>query len=108
MVKPTTMLYRNFLAMECEELLRSHPIDGAVLLGGCDQSTPALLIGTISMNLPVIFCQAGPMSIGIGRGAKTGAGTHTMKYWEQLRAWQYHKADWVDLESRMSPAFHTG
>jgi dihydroxyacid dehydratase/phosphogluconate dehydratase len=62
MVKPTTMLYRNFLAMECEELLRCHPIDGAVLMGGCDKSTPALLMGAISMDIPVIFCPAGPMS----------------------------------------------
>ena len=68
MVKPTTMLYRNFLAMEAEELLRSHPIDGAVLLGGCDKSTPGLLMGAISMNLPVIFCPAGPMANGQWRG----------------------------------------
>ena len=59
-VKPTTMLYRNFLAMETEELLRSHPIDGAVLLGGCDKTTPGLLMGAISMGLPAIFCPAGP------------------------------------------------
>ncbi|HRG49259.1 MAG TPA: dihydroxy-acid dehydratase, partial [Leptospiraceae bacterium] len=63
-VKPTTMLYRNFLAMETEELLRSHPIDGAVLLGGCDKSTPALLMGALSMDIPTIFCPAGPMSSG--------------------------------------------
>ncbi len=58
-VKPTTMLYRNFLAMETEELLRSHPIDGAVLMGGCDKTTPGLLMGAISMNLPAIFVPAG-------------------------------------------------
>ena len=60
-VKPTTMLYRNFLAMETEELLRSHPIDGAVLLGGCDKTTPGLVMGAISMGIPTIFCPAGPM-----------------------------------------------
>ncbi len=60
-VKPTTMLYRNLLALETEELLRSHPVDGAVLLGGCDKTTPALLMGAISMNLPAIFLPAGPM-----------------------------------------------
>ncbi|WP_378942058.1 L-arabinonate dehydratase [Mesorhizobium sp. ANAO-SY3R2] len=102
MVKPTTMLYRNFLAMECEELLRSHPIDGAVLLGGCDKSTPGLLMGAFSMDLPVIFCPAGPMSNGQWRGQKTGAGTHTKKYWDELRAGNITKADWVDLESRMT------
>ena len=59
MVKPTTMLYRNFLAMEAEELLRSHPVDGAVLLGGCDKSTPGLLMGAISMDIPVIYLPGG-------------------------------------------------
>ena len=59
--KPSTMLYRNFLAMETEELLRSHPIDGAVLMGGCDKTTPALLMGAITMDLPAIFVPAGPM-----------------------------------------------
>jgi dihydroxy-acid dehydratase len=102
MVKPSTMLYRNFLAMECEELLRSHPIDGAVLLGGCDKSTPGLLMGAISMDLPVIFCPAGPMSNGWWRGQKTGAGTHTKAYWEELRAGTISQDDWVDLESRMT------
>ncbi|MDA6076450.1 dihydroxy-acid dehydratase [Edwardsiella anguillarum] len=57
MVKPTTMLYRNFLAMEAEELLRQHPIDGVVLLGGCDKSTPALLMGALSMDIPLIFAR---------------------------------------------------
>ncbi|WP_312525847.1 L-arabinonate dehydratase [Paracoccus sp. (in: a-proteobacteria)] len=107
MVKPTTMLYRNLLAMECEELLRSHPIDGAVLLGGCDKSTPGLLMGAISMDIPVIFCPAGPMSNGQWRGVKTGAGTHTKKYWEELRAGNITKADWVDLESRMTRSIGT-
>lgn len=102
MVKPTTMLYRNFLAMEAEELLRSHPIDGAVLLGGCDKSTPGLLMGAFSVDLPVIYCPAGPMSNGQWRGQKTGAGTHTKKYWDELRAGGITPADWVDLESRMT------
>ncbi|WP_323013791.1 L-arabinonate dehydratase [Devosia sp.] len=107
MVKPTTMLYRNFLAMETEELLRSHPIDGAVLLGGCDKSTPGLLMGAISMDLPVIFCPAGPMSNGQWRGTKTGAGTHTRKYWDELRAGTITPQDWVDLESRMTRSIGT-
>ena len=107
MVKPTTMLYRNFLAMETEELLRSHPIDGAVLLGGCDKSTPGLLMGAISMDLPVIFCPAGPMSNGQWRGTKTGAGTHTKKYWDELRAGNITADDWIDLESRMTRSIGT-
>jgi dihydroxy-acid dehydratase len=107
MVKPSTMLYRNFLAMECEELLRSHPIDGAVLLGGCDKSTPGLLMGAISMGIPAIYCPAGPMSNGQWRGAKTGAGTHTKKYWDELRAGNISDDDWIDLESRMTRSFGT-
>jgi dihydroxy-acid dehydratase len=107
MVKPTTMLYRNFLAMETEELLRSHPVDGAVLLGGCDKSTPGLLMGAISMDLPVIHCPAGPMANGQWRGQKTGAGTHTKKYWDELRAGNITPADWVDLESRMTRSIGT-
>ena len=102
MVKPTTMLYRNLLAIEAEEALRSNPIDGAVLLGGCDKSTPGLLMGAISMNLPALFCPAGSMSNGQWRGQKTGAGTHTRKYWDELRAGGITQDDWVDLESRMT------
>ena len=102
MVKPTTMLYRNFLAMETEELLRSHPVDGAVLLGGCDKSTPGLLMGAISMGLPAIFCPAGPMSNGYWRGTRTGAGTHTKKYWDERRMGRITADDWVELEGRMT------
>ncbi|MEP7205846.1 MAG: L-arabinonate dehydratase [Casimicrobiaceae bacterium] len=100
MVKPTTMLYRNFLAMETEELLRSHPVDGAVLLGGCDKSTPGLLMGAISMDLPAIFCPAGPMANGFWRGNRVGAGTHTKVYWDELRAGNINTDDWIDLEGR--------
>ncbi|MDE2305848.1 MAG: dihydroxy-acid dehydratase [Gammaproteobacteria bacterium] len=107
MVKPTTMMYRNFLAMETEELLRSHPIDGAVLLGGCDKSTPGLLMGAISMGLPAIFCPAGPMSSGQWRGVRVGAGTHTKKYWDELRAGNITSDDWIDLESRMTRSIGT-
>jgi dihydroxy-acid dehydratase len=107
MVKPSTMLYRNFLAMETEELLRSHPIDGVVLLGGCDKSVPGLLMGAISMDLPAILCPAGPMSNGQWRGVRTGAGTHTRKYWDELRAGSITPGDWIDLESRMTRSIGT-
>jgi len=107
MMKPTTMLYRNLLAIETEEQLRSLPIDGAVLLGGCDKSTPGLLMGAISMDLPAIFCPAGAMANGQWRGQKTGAGTHTKKYWDELRAGRITAADWVDLESRMTRSIGT-
>jgi dihydroxy-acid dehydratase len=107
MVKPTTMLYRNFLAMETEELLRSHPVDGAVLLGGCDKTTPGLLMGAISMDLPAIFCPAGPMSNGQWHGATTGAGTHTKVYWDKLRLGEISADDWVELEGRMTRSHGT-
>ena len=102
MVKPTTMLYRNFLAMECEELLRSHPIDGAVLLGGCDKTTPGLLMGAISMGIPALFCPAGPMLNDRHRGRTVGAGTHTRIFWDELQAGRVGADEWVHLESRMT------
>lgn len=71
--KPTTMMYRNFLAMETEEILRSYPVDGAVLMGGCDKTTPALIMGATSMNLPAIFMPAGPMLRGNWGGATLGS-----------------------------------
>ena len=80
-VKPTTMLYRNFLAMEVEELLRQHPVDGAVLMGGCDKTTPATIMGAISANLPVIFMPAGPMMRGHFGGNILGSGSDIWKYW---------------------------
>ena len=76
-VKPTTMLYRNFLAMETEELIRSHPIDGVVLMGGCDKTTPGLLLGATSAGVPAIFVPAGPMLRGNWRGKVLGSGSDT-------------------------------
>ena len=102
MVKPTTMLYRNFLAMEVEELLRSLPIDGAVLLGGCDKTTPGLLMGAISMGIPAIFCSAGPMLNDRHQGKTVGAGTHTRMFWDDYQAGKIADADWVKLEARMT------
>ena len=107
MVKPTTMLYRNMLAMEVEELLRSHPIDGVVLVGGCDKTTPALLMGAISMNLPAIFMPAGATLSGWFRGDKIGTGTHTRKYWDALRAGEITEETWLDLEKTMTRSFGT-
>ncbi|MFO1329232.1 MAG: L-arabinonate dehydratase [Rubrivivax sp.] len=102
MVKPTTMLYRNFLAIETEELLRSLPIDGAVLLGGCDKTTPGLLMGAISMGIPALFCPAGPMLNDRYRGQQVGAGTHTRKFWDELQAGRLERDEWVRLEARMT------
>jgi dihydroxy-acid dehydratase len=96
--KPTTMMYRNFLAMETEELLRSHPADGVVLMGGCDKTTPALLMGAISMNLPAIFMPGGPMLRGSWGGAVLGSGSDTWKYWAELRAGNITPRDWDEIE----------
>ena len=102
MVKPTTMLYRNFLAMEVEELLRSLPIDGAVLLAGCDKTTPGTLMGAISMGLPTIFCPAGAMLNDRHQGKAVGAGTHTRIFWDEYQAGRVSESEWVHLESRMT------
>jgi len=96
--KPTTMLYRNLLAMETEELLRSYPADGCVLMGGCDKTTPALLMGAISMNLPAIFLPAGPMLRGDHRGQPLGSGSDTWKYWAELRAGTITEQEWQAVE----------
>ena len=96
--KPTTMLYRNLLAMECEELLRSYPADGCVLMGGCDKTTPALVMGAISMDLPTIFMPAGPMLRGDYNGKFLGSGSDTWKYWAELRAGNITQDDWQDVE----------
>jgi dihydroxy-acid dehydratase len=98
MQKPTTMLYRNFLAMETEELLRSYPADGAVLMGGCDKTTPALIMGATSMNLPAIYMPAGPMLSGHWRDTTLGSGSDTWKYWAELRAGNITNRDWQEIE----------
>ncbi|WP_410585292.1 L-arabinonate dehydratase [Amycolatopsis sp. lyj-108] len=84
--KPTPMLYRNLLSLETEEILRSYPIDGAVLMGGCDKTTPALLMGAASAGLPAIFVPAGPMLRGHWRNEVLGSGTDMWKYWDDKRA----------------------
>jgi len=96
--KPTTMLYRNFLAMEAEETLRSYPVDGVVLMGGCDKTTPALLMGAISMDLPAIFLPAGPMLRGNWNGVTLGSGSDSWKYWAELRAGTITPDDWQGIE----------
>ncbi len=97
--KPTTMLYRNLLAMETEELLRSYPADGCVLMGGCDKTTPALVMGAIAMDLPAIFMPAGPMLRGDYQGGHLGSGSDTWKYWAELRAGRITEQDWQDVEN---------
>ncbi|MEU7568503.1 L-arabinonate dehydratase [Streptomyces fradiae] len=100
--KPTPMLYRNLLAMEAEELLRSYPVDGAVLLGGCDKSTPALLMGAASVDLPTVFVPAGPMLPGHWRGEVLGSGTDMWKYWDEKRAGRIGDCELAELESGLA------
>src|SRR5216110_694706 len=94
--KPTTMLYRNFLAMEAEEVLRSYPIDGCVLMGGCDKTVPGLIMGATSMNLPSIFMPAGPMLRGNWHGKVLGSGSDGWKYWAELRAGTIDERAWQE------------
>jgi dihydroxy-acid dehydratase len=96
--KPTTMLYRNLLAMEAEELIRSYPADGVVLMGGCDKTTPGLVMGALANNLPTIFVPAGPMLRGDYKGSVLGSGSDTWKYWAELRAGNITEDDWQDVE----------
>jgi dihydroxy-acid dehydratase len=98
-VKPTSMLYRNFLAMETEELLRQHPVDGAVLMGGCDKTTPGTIMGAISMNLPVIYMPAGPMMRGHFGGRILGSGSDVWKYWAEKEAGNITEQQWNDMEA---------
>ena len=104
-VKPTTMLYRNMLSMEVEELIRSHPIDGVVLMGGCDKTTPALTMGAISVNLPMIFLPAGPMLRGNYKGKYLGSGSDGWKYWDELRAGTITNEDWLDVEAGIARSY---
>ena len=104
-VKPTTMLYRNMLSMEVEELIRSHPIDGVVLMGGCDKTTPALIMGAISLDLPMIFLPAGPMLRGNYKGKYLGSGSDGWKYWDELRAGNITDNDWAEVEAGIARSY---
>jgi len=107
LLKPTTMLYRNLLAMDAEELLRGHPVDGVVLMGGCDKTTPALLLGATSMNLPAIYLPAGPMLRGNWKGKTLGSGSDAWKYWDERRAGRISDKDWVGVEAGIARSYGT-
>ncbi|MEO4042608.1 L-arabinonate dehydratase [Hoeflea sp. CAU 1731] len=104
-VKPTTMLYRNLLAIEAEELLVSHPVDGAVLMGGCDKTTPGLIMGAISAGLPFIFLPAGPMLRGNWRGKTLGSGSDAFKYWDERRAGEITAKQWDEMEAGIARSY---
>jgi len=97
-MKPTTMLYRNLLAMETEEQIRSHPIDGVVLMGGCDKTTPGLIMGAMSAGVPFIYLPAGPMLRGNWRGKPLGSGSDTWKLWDERRAGKLTTEQWTEVE----------
>jgi len=96
--KPTSMLYRNLLAMEAEETIRSHPLDGVVLMGGCDKTTPGLVMGAISAGVPMIYLPAGPMLRGHYAGRILGSGSDAWKYWDERRAGNISDAEWLGIQ----------
>lgn len=96
--KPTSMIYRNMLAMETEEVIRSHPFDGVVLMGGCDKTTPALIMGALSAGVPFIYMPAGPMLRGNYAGRVLGSGSDAWKYWDERRAGNISDAEWRGVQ----------
>ena len=104
-LKPTSMLYRNLAAMEVEEALRAHPIDGVVLMGGCDKSTPALVMGAVSAGLPFVFMPAGPMLRGNYAGRALGSGTDAWKYWDERRAGTITQEEWQGVEGGIARSY---
>jgi dihydroxy-acid dehydratase len=106
-MKPSTMLYRNLLAMDAEEALRAYPADGVVLLGGCDKTVPALMMGATSANLPAIFVPAGPMLRGNWRGQVLGSGSDAWKYWDEKRVGGIDECAWREIEDGIARSFGT-
>jgi dihydroxy-acid dehydratase len=98
LMMPTTMLYRNLMAMDVEEMIRSNPVDGVVLLCGCDKTTPAQLMGAASMDVPAILLSGGPMLRGMWRNQELGSGTDLWKYWDERRAGRLGESEWQELE----------
>jgi len=102
LMRPTAMLFRNLMAMEVEELLRANPLDGVVLLSGCDKTTPAMLMAAASADLPAIMVTGGPMLNGKFRGGDVGSGTHVWKFEAELAAGRMTQAECVVAESGMA------
>jgi L-arabonate dehydrase len=102
LMKPTTMLYRNLMAMDVEESIRAYPLDGVVLLTGCDKTNPASIMGAASADIPTIVVTGGPMLNGHWRGREIGSCSDCWHYYEELRAGRITEADWVEIENSMS------
>ena len=107
MVKPTTMLYRNFLAMETEELLRSHPVDGAVLMGGCDKTTPGLLMGASRWASRASTCRPARCCAATGAATTLGSGSDAFKYWDERRAGRLSDEAWSEMEGGIARSHGT-
>src|SRR6201987_3594088 len=101
-LRPTAMLFRNLVSMDVEESIRGNPIDGVVLLTGCDKTTPALLMGAASCNLPTVVLSGGPMLNGKFHGHDIGSGTNTWSFSEDLRAGKMSLASFMEAEGCMS------
>lgn len=107
LLKPSALLFRNLLAMEVEEQLRAYPIDGVVLMGGCDKSTPGLLLGAISAGLPAIFVPAGPMLRGNSKGRTLGSGSDAFKYWDEFRAGNIGESEITEISAGIARSYGT-
>lgn len=105
--KPTSMLYRNMLAMETEETIRSHPLDGVVLMGGCDKTTPGLIMGAITAGVPLIFMPAGPMLSGNYAGKPLGSGSDAWKFWDERRAGNVTDQEWLGIQGGIARSVGT-
>jgi dihydroxy-acid dehydratase len=97
-MKPSAMFYRNLLAMEAEEVIRCHPVDGVVLMGGCDKTTPALIMGATSADVPALYVPGGPMLKGSWNGTTLGSGTDAWKYWAERCAGNINECQWRQIE----------
>src|ERR1051326_5679522 len=102
LMKPTTMLFRNLMAMDVEECIRAYPLDAVVLLSGCDKTTPAMLMGAASADVPAIMVPGGPMLRGMWRGNEIGSGTDTRKAWNDKRAGVLSDEQWCEIEGCVS------
>ncbi|MCC4297898.1 L-arabinonate dehydratase [Aurantimonas coralicida] len=105
--KPTSMLYRNMLAMETEEMIRSHPLDGVVLMGGCDKTTPGLVMGALTAGVPMIYLPAGPMLRGHYAGKILGSGSDAWKYWDERRAGNITDEEWLGIQGGIARSVGT-
>ncbi len=102
LMKPTTMLFRNLMAMDVEECIRSLPFDGVVLLSGCDKTTPAMLMGAASADVPAIMVTGGPMLRGMYGTEALGSGTDVWRYWDEFRTGRIGEEEWCEMENCIS------